>query len=148
MRAGVLLGAAAAAVLLAGCATAAEPKRMTTVDPPETGAAYTIRASAAAATACAARDGSQLGACVGWDESGALLVVAGGGSNCPNVAVSARADSQQTVVVEMTNLGGNSCTADSVPTTSSVAVPASIDRSRPVTVMLPYATIELPPRVG
>ncbi len=148
MRAGALLGAAAAAVILAGCATADEPKRMTGVDPPETGAAYTIRASAEAATACADRDGSQLGACVGWDESGALLVVAGGGSNCPNVAVSARSDSPQTIVVEMTNLGGNSCRADSVPTTSSVAVPASIDRSKPVTVMLPNATIELPPRVG
>jgi hypothetical protein len=144
----VLVSTAAAALLLAGCATAEEPRRMTGVDPPETGASYTIRASAAAATACAQRDSVHLGACVGWDVNGTLLVVADGGSNCPNVAVSARSDSQQTIVVEMINLGGNSCTADSVPTTSSVAVPGSIDRSRPVTVMLPYATIELPPRVG
>ena len=146
MRVSVLLAAAAAAAVLAGCAAADEPRQLTGVDPPETGAAYTIRASAPAATACAERESTQRGPCVGWDASGTLLVVAGGGSNCPNVAVSARSDTPQTIVVEMTNLGGNSCRADSVPTTSSVAVPASIDRSKPVTVMLPNATIELPPR--
>lgn len=148
MRPRSLLGAFIAAALLSGCATAAEPGRLTGVDPPETGPSYTIRASASGATTCAERDGVQLGACVGWGEGASLLVVANGGSNCPNVAVAARSSTPQVVVVEMTNLGGNSCTADSVPTTSSVQVPASIDQDRPVTVLLPFATIELPPRQG
>ena len=140
MRGAAWVGAAA--LLVAGCATAPGPEPASPTGTPR----FTVNATPPATPTCTESPSTYIRTCVGWGTGRTLYLVTYGGSSCPYVVVSARSDAPQVVVLETVGLGGPSCTADSVPTTSAVEVPSSLDPTRSVSVVLPYVTLELAPR--
>ncbi len=143
MRMRALFGPVLAGLVLVGCADSGTGSAPAT---PDGTPSFTVYSAPAVPVTCTESPSTYIRTCLGWGPGRTLYLVTYGGSSCPYVAVSARSSQPQVVVLSTVGLGGPSCTADSVPTTSSVQVPESIDPAMPVSVELSYVTLELPPR--
>jgi len=88
------------------------------------------------------------GPLAGWDNQGRLLIATMGSGSCPNLPTQVSASGAHAVVVK-TELwqppGTNACTGDLSPTTSTIAVPAGVDTSSPLTVTIDGVTVHLQP---
>lgn len=73
-----------------------------------------------------------------------LLVTTWGSSSCPRLPESVKADGPSVVVTtrQFTFFGGNDCTADASPMTSSVPLPAGITGADTLRVVIDGTTVQ------
>lgn len=84
---------------------------------------------------------------VGWASAGRIYIVTMGSSTCPNLPVTVRPDGPHRLIIKTKlHAPARACTADLGPTTSTVALPASIDPSTPLRVEIDGHIMTLNPR--